>query len=184
MAFQCLATFNKTHKWDQGPKCFSVLSETTAKSRCLQTSKNRVSIYNILPPQITLCLVFSLKISWAGQLRTSGGFFSSICLSNLPLNPQTEQFQNAVTKFHVPENMPQHQKYSERCFCLESHSTRFSVHQCQQPGKQQPHLLLVLSDMSLAAVTLMARRAGGPEMCKWPKRTSCLQRGKKNSRTT
>lgn len=75
MAFQCLATFNKTHKWDQGPKCFSVLSETTAKSRCLQTSKNRESIYNILPPQITLCLVFSLKISWAGQLRTSGGFF-------------------------------------------------------------------------------------------------------------
>lgn len=107
------------------------------------------------PPSNYSVSCFQLKdlLSWTTKnLRCF--FFSSICLSNLPLNPQTEQFQNAVTKFHVPENMPQHQKYSERCFCLESHSTRFSVRQRQQPGKQQPHLLLVLSDMSLAAVTL------------------------------
>lgn len=61
MASQCLATFNKTHKWDQGPKCFSVLSKTTAKSRCLQTSKNRVSIYNILPPSNYSVSCFQLK---------------------------------------------------------------------------------------------------------------------------
>lgn len=185
MAFQCLATFNKTHKWDQGPKCFSVLSETTAKSRCLQTSKNRVSIYNILPPQITLCLVFSLKISWAGQLRTSGGFF----FLHLLVQPPPESTNWAVPK--CCDKVPRAWKYAtaSKVFrtLLLSGKPQHSLFSPPAPAAREAAAPLVtcpFGHVTGCCDTLMARRAGGPEMCKWPKRTSCLQRGKKNSRTT
>lgn len=169
-----------------GPRAQTLLclSETTAKSRCLQTSKNRESIYNILPPQITLCLVFSLKISWAGQLRTSGGFF----FLHLLVQPPPESTNWAVPK--CCDKVPRAWKYAtaSKVFrtLLLSGKPQHSLFSPPAPAAREAAAPLVtcpFRHVTGCCDTLMARRAGGPEMCKWPKRTSCLQREKKKSTT-